>query len=1598
MLDVINGLANGWVITPVIDAFARRRLFEALAQQPMRVETLVQRYRANEGHLRAALLLLYELGWLDTVETDFYAANRHTGLVLRLPSDIRDLVGLPVVREVKSAQEAAAWSGWLANCMSGWSGTDPVLAGVLDGALLAPLLAGLYEAGSDGLEGDAPKGWNESGWQAVRTLFVQRGWGSWDDGAFRLTAVGRSLLASSGALGTVVSYAPMFRRMEELLFGDAAAVFDTGEQRHESHLDRTLNVTASGFQHQSHFAELEALIVRLFDDLPLEAQPRYIVDMGCGDGTLLRRTYEVVRTRTARGEALGEYPLTLIGADYNALALEAARRTLAGLPHCLVHGNIAEPQQLLIELANQGITEHDRILHIRSFLDHDRRFEKVEDQTGAQARRGFDYSGVYVASDGSAIAPAEAVQSLVEHLRRWRAQMPPFGLVLLELHCLRPSTVRRLQNQTESLYFDAFHAFSGQQLVEASVFVMAAAEAALFPEPGVSRLIPKTADFTRISLHRLLPQPYRVRHPLPSDLIRLTELDRLCVPEALRTPVAELERRVSMSPRTQMVLEMDGQIVAALYAQRIDSIEALRDCLHRDLAQLQRAEGRVLQLLGLYVAPDKQGHGYSDALIDLMLTYAAALDGVDTVVGITRCVAFGQYNGDDGFEGYIRLQRVVGQWSDPMLEFHASHGARIHEVLHGFRPEDTENQGAGILIEYRLREERQEALVREAARHSNSPTALTSEQIEAAVRGRVLQVLGNERAGSYGAQVPLMEMGLSSLELLELRRLLSETMGETLEATFFFRYGTPTAVLGYFVERAQARSVAQISIGSDRAALMSPQQKENRADEALTDGSIAIIGMACRLPGGIDDPTQFWQALIEGRDLVGALPAERNGLRGPGAGPFRWQGGFLHEVDRFDAGFFRISPREAEWLDPQQRLLLEVSWEALERAGIAPLSLRGSCSGVFVGMMGSDYQHLLAQRDSTQIEAHFATGNASSVAAGRLSYFLDWQGPALSIDTACSSSLVAVHTACRSLLSGECELALAAGVNLLLDDKTFQAYENAGMLSPGGRCKSFDASADGYVRGEGCGALILKRLVDAQAEGDSILAVIRGSAINQDGSGSGLTAPNQRAQQVVIEAALARAAIAPSTIAYLEAHGTGTSLGDPIEVLAAAQVLGRDRPKEHPLLIGSAKCALGHLEAAAGIAGLIKTVLSIQHDTLPAQLHFSTPNPHIPWERLPVRVVARTQAWPAGLKRASVSSFGFSGTNAHLIVEEYVAPEREAIPVRGPVAVVLSARSEERLQAQVTQLLTYLHGHEVNLVDLAYTLQVGREALGVRLAAVVNSVEELKGKLAQVSQNNISGLEDLYLGEVKRTQETLAVFKVDEDLEEAIGKWIAKGKVSKLAELWVQGLVVNWAALYGEPKPQRLSLPSYPFAQERYWVPAAGSNGQANAQKNSEPQLHPLVHRNTSNLSEQRYSTTLSGEEFYLRDHVVGGKRIVPGVAQLEWARAAVGLALDGMLGGDYTMRLEQVSWLRPLVVASALEVHIGLLEEEKGRISYEIYSGQGEEAVVYSQGYGVVVEGGSQAPRSDLTTLVEQCDQTQAQVEIYKQFRDSGLDYGASF
>ncbi|XXT21827.1 type I polyketide synthase [Sorangium sp. So ce429] len=514
---------------------------------------------------------------------------------------------------------------------------------------------------------------------------------------------------------------------------------------------------------------------------------------------------------------------------------------------------------------------------------------------------------------------------------------------------------------------------------------------------------------------------------------------------------------------------------------------------------------------------------------------------------------------------------------------------------------------------------------------------------------------------------------------------------------------------------------------------------------------IAVLGVGCRFPGGASSADAFWRMLEEGRDAVTEVPSSRwtdadmvlaaRTLTPAQRQASRW-GGFLDDIDLFDAQFFGVSPREVLTLDPQQRIILEVAWEALEHAGQVPDRLMKTKAGVFLGLSSNDYQQVCASTAPELYDSYGITGSGYSFSAGRLSYFLGLQGPSVTVDTACSSSLVAVHLACQSLRSGESSLALAGGISILLSPRTTGIVAAMQALSPDGRCKTFDAQANGFVRGEGCGVVVLKRLSDALADGDTVLAVIRGSAVNQDGRSTGLTAPNVLSQQAMLRSALESARVSASELSYIETHGTGTPLGDPIEIEALTEVLGQPRPDGSACYLGALKTNLGHPEAAAGVAGLIKVVLALQHEAIPRNLHFTTLNPRISLEGTPFTIPTETVSWKAGDKRriAGVSAFGLSGTNAHVIVEEAPPqPQPQPQPEAGPpgdavYALPLSARSPEALRALAQSYRAFLAdgapGAALPLRDVAYTASVRRSHHEHRLALVGAGPAELLEQLA----------------------------------------------------------------------------------------------------------------------------------------------------------------------------------------------------------------------------------------------------------------------------
>ncbi|MEU4626944.1 SDR family NAD(P)-dependent oxidoreductase, partial [Actinoplanes sp. NPDC023801] len=582
-------------------------------------------------------------------------------------------------------------------------------------------------------------------------------------------------------------------------------------------------------------------------------------------------------------------------------------------------------------------------------------------------------------------------------------------------------------------------------------------------------------------------------------------------------------------------------------------------------------------------------------------------------------------------------------------------------------------------------------------------------------------VLGH---GSADAVVPsraFKDLGFDSLTSVELRNRLNTATGLRLPATLVFDYPTPVVLAGHLLGTL---------LGDDRPDI-APVVRDT-AGTATDDDAIAIIGMACRYPGGANSPEELWRMLTGGVDAIGPFPSDRGWATGDAN--YTRQGGFIDDATAFDARLFGISPREALTMDPQQRVLLEACWEVFERAGLGPDSLRGEPIGVFIGSSSSGYGTTGSLPDGAEV--HALTGTAPSVISGRVAYTFGIEGPAVTVDTACSSSLVALHLAAQALRSGECTMALTGGVTVLAGADIFPSFGSQGGLAGDGRCKPFSADADGTGWSEGVGVLLVEKLADARRNNHEILAIVRGSAVNQDGASNGLTAPNGPSQQRVIKQALAGARLTPRDIDVVEAHGTGTALGDPIEAQALLATYGRERSADEPLWLGSIKSNIGHTQSAAGVAGIIKMVLAMRHGELPRTLHAQTPSGHIDWSSGALRLLTEATAWPDGdrPRRAAVSSFGISGTNAHVVLEQ--APAVEAVPVpdepvTGAVPWVLSARTAEALHAQAQRLRDLVLARpELRPIDVATSLVTSRASLEHRAVVVGSAPAQFDSALA----------------------------------------------------------------------------------------------------------------------------------------------------------------------------------------------------------------------------------------------------------------------------
>ncbi len=894
------------------------------------------------------------------------------------------------------------------------------------------------------------------------------------------------------------------------------------------------------------------------------------------------------------------------------------------------------------------------------------------------------------------------------------------------------------------------------------------------------------------------------------------------------------------------------------------------------------------------------------------------------------------------------------------------------------------------------------------------------------------------------------ELGLDSLMITALNRKIELWVGK-LDTTLFYTYNSIKALAAYIAQEykevvsklvgtaaaGQAlKNLKQVETPKKQASSASnPIARSSNQQVALTERQvdmptdIAIVGVAGRYPKA-DTLAQFWNNLYEGKDCIEEIPASRWSLEGfyepdrtkavaKGLSYSKW-GGFLDRIDHFDPLFFNISPRDAMYMDPQERLFLEVAWGCMENAGYTRESLKhggyGNQIGVFVGATFNNYQLFMADaaKQANQ-DMYLATSQMFSI-ANRVSYIMNFTGPSLTVDTACSSSLYAVHLACESIRNGQSKMAIAGGVNLSLHPSKYITLCQGQFSASDGRCRAFGEGGTGYVPSEAVGAVFLKPLQEAIKDHDYIYGVIKGTAVSHAGRTNGYTVPSPVSQSQAIENALSQSGIDPRSISAIEAHGTGTALGDPIEIKGLTDVFGKHTKATGYCSISSVKSNIGHAEAAAGIAQLTKVLLQLKHQTLVKNvMHGQGLNPNIDFDLTPFVVQRETAYWERPTingqevpRRSGISSFGAGGANAHIVVEEYIpenSPKAQiAVHSQSPALILLSAKNEDRLREQARQLLHAISEEQLtdaSLPDMAYTLQVGRETMEERLAMIVESMDDLKAKLHQFMEGR-DHIKDMFRGQVKRNKETMSLLEADEEIQDAIVRWIRRGKYAKLLNLWVRGLSVDWSQIYGDVKPSRIGLPTYPFAGEPYWIPE--TEAQAGTSKPSEALamsvVHPLLHQNTSDLSGLRFTSIYNGNEFFLKDHVVKGSPVLPGVAYLEMARAAVEQTAGEMLKKDRTgIRLKNVVWARPIAVRDKpVQVYIDLYHEDNGEIAYEVYSSEQEaasEAFLHSQGSAVLFSLDDHAAL-DIKALQAECNRDVISSRpIYETYKAMGIHYG---
>ena len=881
---------------------------------------------------------------------------------------------------------------------------------------------------------------------------------------------------------------------------------------------------------------------------------------------------------------------------------------------------------------------------------------------------------------------------------------------------------------------------------------------------------------------------------------------------------------------------------------------------------------------------------------------------------------------------------------------------------------------------------------------------------------------------------PFEKYGMDSVVYMALNRKLEAKFGK-ISKTLFYEYQNIASLASYFVENHLPKLIEITDVKFNRPAISNAATEKNALEEdlkprehsrfisspskqapvnGLNTSEVAIVGISGRYPMA-NNLEEFWSNLIQGKDCIQEIPKDRwdhsryfNPERGtPGKTYSKW-GGFIDGHNAFDPLFFNISPKEAALIDPQERVFLQTVWQAIADAGYTGKSLSNSQVGVYAGVMWSQYQLL-------GVDPDYESGNdvpeslISSV-ANRISYFFDFQGPSIGLDTMCSSSLTAIHLASEAIKNGECEYAIAGGVNLIVHPNKYLRLSQGDFSSSDGRCRSFGNGGDGYVPGEGVGAVLLKPLNKALQDRDYIHGVIKSSYINHGGKTNGYTVPNPVLQGDLIKKALEKANIDSKTISYVEAHGTGTALGDPIEITGLTQGFNAKKDKNQFCALGSVKSNIGHLESAAGVSALTKVLLQMKHKKLVPTIHCDEVNPNIDLENTPFYLQKSFSDWKKPIysingseqecpRRAAISSFGAGGANAHLIVEEPSPIVRPAIENEQPGIFVFSAKDQDRLKGLASAALSYFEKPntqtEIHLQDIAYTLQVGRDEYSERLAIVADSFVSLCEELQQFLNDQERSSNAFHASTITSSTSNDLLLEGESGLD-FLKSLIKHQEFKKIAALWVQGGCIDWNLLYGDALPHRTPLPTAPFQNSVFWIPKK-TNESAGKERNSQNALHALVDINTSTFEKQSYQKTFNGQEFYLRDHIIKGEKILPASVYIEMVRATANLANSKTVSG-----FSNIKWLNPLTVKeNPTTAHINLFPEND-QVDFDVVDEQNSvESTLYCSGIVNYCDSPT-LPNSveqiNFTRISEILPRTIEPHEFYSDLKQKGFHYGDCF